>query len=115
VSKHLEVYVEVEELNGDLVERCIEVTDFNYSPGRKACLFRAPEDCYPAEPAEINDIECHWQDTGADLSDENWDAFGDQIEEACFEHAENEAEAAEDDAADQAYERMKDREMEARA
>jgi len=93
-------------------ERIIIVDDFSYSPGRKACLNRAPEDCYPAEPAEINDIEVHWQDTGADLSPENWDAFGEKIEEACFQQVENEAEAAEADAEDRAYERWKERSLE---
>lgn len=109
VSRSLELEVPVNWGDG---ERIIIVDDYSYSRARKACLFRAPEDCYPAEPATIEYIECHWQDTGVDLSQENWDAFGEKIEEVCFQHVENEADAAEADAGDRAYERWKDRSLE---
>lgn len=67
-------------------ERIIIVTDFTYTRGLKAILNRAPEDCSPAEPAIIEDIEAHWEDTGLILTGDDWNAWTDEIEEACFEH-----------------------------
>ena len=80
MNKSLEVPVEVTDQ-----ERIIEVTDYTYRAGCKAVTNRAPEDCYPAEPEELDDIQCHWADTGADLTDAEFELYQEQIEEACFE------------------------------
>lgn len=66
-------------------DRVILVTDYTFHRGRKAILFRAPEDCSPAEPAEVDDIECKWQDTDKPLTDAEFQEYQERIEESIFE------------------------------
>ena len=79
MSRGLEVTVGEE-------DRVIIITDYTYTRGHKAVLFRAPEDCRPEEPAEIDDIECHWQDTGEKLDTNEWTEHCDYIEDCIWEY-----------------------------
>jgi hypothetical protein len=100
-------------VNGlDDEERIIVVTDWTLSKGSKGHSYPT-YDCggCPPEPASLDDIQCHFQDTGKELTQEEWDRYGETIDEKCWDRVTDEAEAAEDDAADQAYERMRDREV----
>ena len=63
-------------------DRVIIITDYTYTRGHKAVLFRAPEDCSPAEPEELDDITGHWDDTKEPLTDKEFEAHQTTIEEA---------------------------------
>ena len=75
MSKGIEVYI----------ERCLVIDDYTYHAGRAAVTNRAPEDCSPAEGEELCDIAGHWDDTGEKLTDKEFEAHQDQIEEALLE------------------------------
>ena len=76
MSKGIEVYI----------ERCLVIDDYTYNAGRKGVTNRAPEDCYPDEPEELMDITGHWEDTGEKLTDKEFEAHQDAIEEELLEH-----------------------------
>jgi hypothetical protein len=81
MSKQLEVLVEDE--HGE--ERTIIVEDYEIKEGYPAETSRAPEDCHPGEPDRIEDIEVKWEDTNESLTDEEFEVYQEQIEEAIFE------------------------------
>lgn len=107
-----DIEITVSTSGDDEIERIIVVTDWTFSKGSKGHAYPT-YDCggCPPEPASLDDIQCHWKDTGKELDGNEWTDHGDAIDDACWEYIRNEAEAAEDDAADRAYERMKDREV----
>jgi hypothetical protein len=72
MSKGLEIYI----------ERCLVIDDYTYHAGRRAITDRAPDDCSPAEPEELDDITGHWDDTKEPLTDKEFEAHQTTIEEA---------------------------------
>ena len=75
MSKGIEVYI----------ERCLVIDDYTYRAGHKAVTNRAPEDCYPAEDEELDDITGHWEDTKEPLTDKEFEAHQTTIEEELLE------------------------------
>lgn len=82
-------------------ERILIIDDYSYHEGRpmrpSSVRFDPPE---PPESAELYDIKCHWFDTGAALTDEEWQAYQDDIEEFLFERIKEEAESGRDEPRD---------------
>ena len=74
-------------------DRVIVVTDYVYHAGRpmrpSSVRFDPPE---PPEPAELYDIECHWQDTGAALTADEWTEHEDRVTDECWERIRERAE-----------------------
>jgi len=83
-------------------ERVVVVTDYTYHPARRQTWIDPPE------PAELDDIECRWADTGKALTSGEWLTYGKEIEENCWKRLEEEAESAADAAIDQALEQWRD-------
>lgn len=74
-------------------ERIIIVDDYVYHAGRpsrpSSVRFDPPE---PPEPSELYDIECHWQDNGRLLTEEEWALHEEDIREAVYERIAEESE-----------------------
>ena len=73
-------------------ERVIEVTDWTYHAGSKGHGPRGYCPGCPPEAEELDDVECNWQDVQVKLTDEEWDAYQESIEEAIFERIRDERE-----------------------
>lgn len=86
MSKELEV--EVEDPEGH--PRTILVKDYDINWGRPGHFTGPPEDCYPSDPTEVNDVNAWWDDnTGlrVKLTDSEYEVYQDIIEEAIINDA----------------------------
>jgi hypothetical protein len=66
-------------------ERTINIIEWDYTPFRKGVYFSAPEDCYPDEGPDLDNVQAEWADSGCALNDSEMEAYRDEIEKEIFE------------------------------
>lgn len=77
--------IDVEGVAVELVYRF----DFNYTAGRPAKLFVAPEDCYPEERAEVEVFNCEEETINDEWVQVDFSKFESALNKAAFEYIES--------------------------
>lgn len=79
--------IEIPVENEEGVERIVEVYDYTIHAATKDYFSRSWGQWYPGDPAEFYVEGARWVDTGAELSEAEWEKYGESIEDQAYEVA----------------------------